>query len=154
MGFRFYTPRLVVSSLNNVSVTYSRTNSPAYCRQGSCTTSHGIDDRSFYVNFYMYRNAYYMSQWHYWSSGEYFDLTFNFNSVGEDGDSIANPDQIFVTGTLVWETSRYHSSDSGKCGCNYPHYSCSRTCSRTAYRDYWPYASYTQYFSCCANRDN
>lgn len=102
MGFRFYTPRLVVSSCSGVTVFYSNSVSPNYCVSGSCTTNWGAGSRSFYVNFYMYRNAYSMNQWRAWSSGEYYEFTFTFASVVEDSDAGSNPDNLFVTGTLIW----------------------------------------------------
>jgi len=137
MGFRFYTPRLTVSGCNSVSVTHSAGHNPAWCVQGSCTTTCGTGDRMFYVNFYMYRQAANMYQWRYWNSGEYYDLTFNFNSVGDDANT--DPDHIFVTASLVWENSRYYWTNEGMCSCYYPHYSCGG------------YSCYYYWDDCCSN---
>lgn len=50
----------------------------------------------------MYRPDYSMNQWRAWNSGEYYDFTFTCASVAEDSDAGSNPDNLFITGTLIW----------------------------------------------------
>lgn len=107
MGFRFHTSRLVVGTCSSASIVYSRGFNPSVCASQGCSSTTycgtgGTFSRSFYVNFYMYRPALYQNQWYAWSSGEYYDITFTFSSVSEDVDSDAHPDQLFITGTLIW----------------------------------------------------
>lgn len=125
MGFRFYAERLTVGSCSSVSLWSSRYGSNGWCQQGSCSYTCGTGDRMFYVAFYLYRAQSTQSQWPYWYSGDYYDITFNFNSVGQDTNNYAN--SIFVQGTLVWENSLYYYNDQGHCGC------CSTCCCNTCY---------------------
>ena len=114
MGFRFYTERLTMSSCSSVSVWNSRHGTGTW-GSGSWSRSCGTSTRRFYVVWTFYRVAYTQNQWPYWYSGDYTDLTFNFGSVGHHRS--ANPNYLHATATLVWETTRYHANDQGKCGC-------------------------------------
>ena len=110
MGFRFYTPRLTYSGISNtVSVVHRYGYNPSWCVSGSCSITCGTGDRMFYCNFYMMRNVETQNQWRYWNSGDYYDMTFSFSSIGED--STSNYDHVFITASLIWETSRYYNSN-------------------------------------------
>ena len=91
LGFRFYVPRLTFGTMTGVSISSSENNSPPWCLRGDCSTSYGADDRRFYVNFYMYKKVEWQNQWRTWNANQYYDFTFTFSSIGDDGGSSDHP---------------------------------------------------------------
>ncbi len=88
MGFRFYATRLQASgqSCNSVSVYSSRYGSSPIGSYSAC----GTGDRMFFVVWYMYSNSYYQYEWRNWYVNDYYEFTFNFNSIGQDTNIYAN----------------------------------------------------------------
>ena len=91
-----------------MSIVSSTNQNPAYCVNGGCPTpTCGTGDRMFFASFYMYReNNLTQNQWRSWTSGQHYDLTFNFNSITDDADT--NYEQLFVTATLVYENTIFY----------------------------------------------
>jgi len=128
----------------------------------SCSTG----DRYFHAIYSYYsdgNNAWnWGNNWPYWYGGDYYSFTFTFSSVG--GDSSNNANYLFVTATILYETSVYHVQDSGKCGwcitgsacCTYGSWACSTCwnsctsyCYDSWYDNWYPCGSYNCNSYCC-----
>lgn len=123
MGFRFYSTRLTPSGCNSVSISSNRYGaSYFYPSNGVWSKTCGTDttNRMFFVVWYFYQNVNTLNQWPYWYGGDYYDMTFNFNSIGQDAVNYAN--MLSVTASIIYQTSRYYTSNEGQCGC------CSSNC--------------------------
>jgi hypothetical protein len=100
MTFRFYTERLTPSGCNSVSIKSSRYGWGYYGSTGYWSKTCGVGDRMFYVTYHFYRPVYTMDQWPYWYGGDYYDLHFSFDSVGQD--STNNAQYLFASASIIY----------------------------------------------------
>jgi len=142
IGFRFYTQRLNPSGCNNVSVYTARYSWPYGASTGSWSVSCGVGGYMFYAIFSGYYPASPLDQWPSWIGGDTYQLTFNFNSISEDATNNAN--FLFVTASIVYESSAYYA-ESG-CGCCYA--PCVNYCCNS---DYTCCCSYCDSATCCCS---
>lgn len=108
MDFRFYMERLTFSGCQSVSFwhSYYGTFSRSFAGCG------GVG-RHMWTLYSYYTNGGF--DWPYWHGGYYIDFTFNFNSI--TGDVSNNANQLFVSTTITWYKSYWHTNDQGRCGC-------------------------------------
>lgn len=110
MGFRFYTPRLMTTSCQSVSVWTSRWswnnfNGNAYSPGsfGVYCGNAGTNTRRFYAIFDMWyttSQSRYPYQWPNFGNGDTYEFTFTFSSVG--GDNQNYPGYLWVSASMVW----------------------------------------------------
>jgi len=102
MTFRFYTPRITVSSCSSVTSLWNSRYGNGYwgSNTGAWSVSCGTGTNRFYASFRFYYNTQTMNQWPYWYSGDYTDMTFNFGSVGKHVNT--NPNALYTSATLIW----------------------------------------------------
>ena len=108
MTFRFYTERLTPSGCQSVSFSGNR-----YSSNFKSLTSCGASDRHFWAIYDFYSTG--GNSWPYWYAGDWYEFTFNFNSVS--GDVTSPAIYMFAHTTITWEQSIYYHGNEGQCGC-------------------------------------